>query len=245
MNRINDHLMKYGYNLQYSLDDNLCSEALINYLGKKGYKKFWNFVDKFANKNGPEGIEQVIRDYIGTDTRHLKILLSGQILISVMILEAIISSMQELKFQKNQELQILELGGYDGWASDYINGNEFNNSFIDVVDSNFNGINANPNLRLIQTNYETFNSGKQYDVVFTILGIHDTKIKILFDCIDRNATKDTVILLGLRVDKSDYNDVVDLFSANGYMTINYPVKTIKVQNLGTGPETFPLFEFRK
>ena len=162
-----------------------------------------------------------------------------------MILEAIISSMQELKFQKNQELQILELGGYDGWASDYINGNEFNNSFIDVVDSNFNGINANPNLRLIQTNYETFNSGKQYDVVFTILGIHDTKIKILFDCIDRNATKDTVILLGLRVDKSDYNDVVDLFSANGYMTINYPVKTIKVQNLGTGPETFPLFEFRK
>jgi len=245
MNRINDHLMKYGYNLQYSLDDNLCSEALINHLGKKGYKKFWNFVLKFANKNGTEGIEQVIRDYIGTDSQHLKILLSGQILISVMILEGIISSMQELKFQKNQELQILELGGYEGWAADYINCNEFNSSFIDVIDSNYNGPNANTNLRLIQTKYETFNSEKKYDVVFSILGIHHTKIKILFDCIDRNTTKDSVILLGLRVDKSDYIDVVDLFSANGYMTINYPVKTIKVQNLGTGPETFPLFEFRK
>ncbi|MBM3454872.1 MAG: hypothetical protein FJX80_06960 [Bacteroidetes bacterium] len=162
-----------------------------------------------------------------------------------MILEEIISSIQELKLQKNQEIQILELGGYDGWASDYINCNEFNNSFIDVVDSNFNGPNVNPNLRLIQTEYETFNSEKKYDVVFSILGIEYKKVNILFDCIDRNATKDTVILLGLRVDKSDYNNVVDIFTANGYTTINYPVKTIKVQNLGTGPQTLPLFEFRK
>jgi len=245
MNTIHEHLMKYGYNLQYSLDDRLCSEALINHLGKKGFKKFWNYVDKYAIINGTGEIEQVIRDYIGADSQHLKILLSGQILISVMILEEIISSMKELKFKKTQEFQILELGGFDGWASDYINYYEFPYSSIDVVDSNFNGPSTNSSLRLIQTNYETFNSEKKYDVVFSILGIHHTKIKILFDCIDRNAKKDSVILLGLRVVPNDYNDVIDLFTANGYRSINYPVKTIKVQNLGTGPETFPLFEFRK
>ena len=139
----------------------------------------------------------------------------------------------------------MELGGFDGWASDYINYYEFPYSSIDVVDSNFNGRSTNSSLRLIQTNYETFNSEKKYDVVFSILGIHHTKIKILFDCIDRNAKKDSVILLGLRVVPNDYNDIIDLFTANGYRAINYPVKTIKVQNLGTGPETFPLFEFRK
>lgn len=52
MNRINGHLMKYGYNLEYSLDDNLCSEALINHLGKKGYKKFWNSFDQNWYRTG-------------------------------------------------------------------------------------------------------------------------------------------------------------------------------------------------
>ena len=66
-----------------------------------------------------------------------------------MILEEIISSMKELQFQKNQELQILELGGYEGWAADYINCNEFNNSFIDVIDSNQNLYDLISNSKLV------------------------------------------------------------------------------------------------
>lgn len=42
MDRIHEHLLKYGYNLQFSYNDDLCSKALINHLGKKGIKSFGN-----------------------------------------------------------------------------------------------------------------------------------------------------------------------------------------------------------
>ena len=116
---IKKHLKSYGYNLNYSFDDYLMTKDLKKYLGGKKFNEFWNYADNMRDQFGDEEIEEIIQDYIRDDIKHHKILLSGQIGISVEILNQIIHSINA--GCENKSTSVLELGGFDGWASDYLN----------------------------------------------------------------------------------------------------------------------------
>ena len=77
MININNHLRNYGYNLEYSLNDDLCSKELRKHLGRKKYDKFWTHVDNIVSLLGTTNdVEKIIRDFVGEDLKFLKILLS-------------------------------------------------------------------------------------------------------------------------------------------------------------------------
>jgi len=244
MNSVYEHLKKYGYDLQYSMDDDLCTEALLNHLGRKKYFKFWNYVFRHQEKHGTEGVEKAIRDYIGNDEKHLKILLSGQILISVKILEAIIDVIRDLHLIERESINILELGGFDGWASDYLNSYVIKNAKLDIVDLESPNAHSNPNIGMIRSSYSAFNSNKKYDVVFSILGIELSKFDEMLDCLVRNTESESLVFLGLRVQGVEYELFLEKCRQYGFEAINHPTKTISVQ-LGTGTQVFPLFEMKR
>lgn len=244
MGNIKSHLIDYGYNLDFSYDDDLCSRELVKHLGKKKYIEFCSYVESMMSQFGYVGIEEKIRFYIGKDDKHLKILLSGQILISAMILEGIIESLSKLNLNSLNKLNILEMGGYDGWSSDYLNKNTPFNSKIDVIDIITNDENPNKNIQLIKSNYKDFISSEKYDVIFSILGVNEDKIEDLIQCVERNIKAKGYVLLGLRIQPEDYRKTEELFTTRGYELINKNTKTISVP-LDTGLQTLPLFEFHK
>ena len=241
---IEKHLKNYGYNLSFSLDDDLCSRELGKYLGKKKYLEFGSYVDNMIEMFGPHQIENIIRDYIGNDEKFLKILLSGQIIISVSILKEIIKSIERDFKESNDKLNILELGGYDGWSSDYIDLSINKSISIDIVDNTILKKKFNPNLKYIKSDYNLYNSDNKYDIIFSILGIEYVNIQSLINCIDRNIKINGCVYLGLRVQPDDYSKIIENFKELGFKETEKDLKTIKVVK-DTGVESFPLFEFKK
>jgi len=245
MININNHLRNYGYNLEYSLNDDLCSKELRKYLGRKKYDKFWTHVDNMVSLSGTTNdVEKIIRDFIGEDLKFLKILLSGQIIISVSIIEEIINSIKSNPSFLNKKLDILELGGYDGWTSDYLDLSIENELNIDVVDIEKSENNPNKNIRLINSDYKNFISKKRYDIVFSVLGINYNNIDVLLNCILQNINKDGYVYLGLRVQPDSYDSVNDKLINLGFNKVDEELKIIPV-NKDTGQEHFPVFKYKK
>ena len=50
MGNIKSHLIDYGYNLDFSYDDDLCSRELVKHLGKKKYIEFRALLHKRSIK---------------------------------------------------------------------------------------------------------------------------------------------------------------------------------------------------
>lgn len=241
---IEKHLKKYDYNLNFSFDDELCSNELSKHLGKKKYLEFWSYVNNMIEKFDTYQIENIIRNYIGDDEKFLKILLSGQIIVSVSILKEIIKSMKRDLKESKDKLNILELGGYDGWSSDYIELSINKSLSIDIVDNTILEKKFNPNLKYIKSDYNLYNSYNKYDIIFSILGIEYVNVQSLINCIDRNIKVNGCVYLGLRVQPEDYNKIIENFKGLGFKEIQKELKIIKVVK-DTGVEFFPLFQFKK
>ncbi len=237
-NEINEHLKNYGYNLIYSFNDEYCSEALLKHLGKGGFKKFWKEVDKCVSNYGESEVEKYIRKLIGGDTVHLKILLSGQIAISVVILESIINEISN-DFVGNENLKLLELGGYDGWASDYLS-KQININKIDVVDLDSSINQKNSKVFLIESNYSDYRPIEKYDIVFSILGAAEKDFDILLGCIASNIKPNGKVYLGIRIRPDEYDDFVKKASTYKLYKTTEKINTVDVL-LATGKERFPVF----
>jgi hypothetical protein len=242
---INEHLRSYGYNLIYSYNDDYCSNALLEHLGKGAYLKYGKKVIQYAEKNGVENVENYVRSLIGKDTKHLKILISGQIAISVAILQQVIDNLNNALGNRT-ELSILELGGYDGWASDYLNKKLNISSKIDVVDRESKVQSKNENVRLIEDDYNSYRSESKYDVVFSILGAPAGDLSDLISCITSNIKDNGIAYLGLRIQPEDYVTFVEHFSSHKLFQLTETVSTVSV-NMSHGWETLPVFslQYRK
>ena len=242
---INEHLHSYGYNLIYSFNDEYCTKALFEHLGKGAYMKFWKQVNQYASKNDLSTVEKYIRTLIGKDTKHLKILISGQIAISVAILQQVMDNLDNA-LGNSKELSILELGGYDGWASDYLNKKLNIPSNIDVVDRESKVKSKNENVRLIEDDYNSYRSESKYDVVFSILGAPAEDLSDLINCITSNIKDNGIAYLGLRIQPEDYVTFVAHFSSHKLFQLTETVSTVSV-NMSHGWETLPVFslQYRK
>jgi phospholipid N-methyltransferase len=241
---IEKHLRKYGYNINYSFDDMECSNELQRNLGNKKYKEYIKSVDQYVNNNpGAYGVEQHIRDFFKDNQKGLKIIISGTIAISVSMLEVIMDYISQ-EISSSSVNQILELGGGDGWAADYILsklGLEIN---IDVVDKNYDLKNKNSQVNIIQRDYLDFEAKNKYDIVYSILGIEFERATTLIECINRTTNSGSLVLIGLRAQPINYKKFQDNMKMSGFIPFAKEIVRVYV-NLDLGPETLPLFIFKK
>jgi len=240
---IEAHLKKYGYNIKYSYDDTYCTNSFEKVLGKSEYNKFWKMVDLHAQKNNQHDIEQYIRDYLKNNIRALKILIGGQILISVKILESLILFISN-EYKGNTIKRVLDLGGSDGWSADYVQLRFPSIELIDVVDKNYIQEAKDKKINLINKDYADYNSLVKYDLIYSILGIEYEFIDVLIECILRNINTNGLIYLGLRIQPSQYNEFQMSMIQKGFLAYNDTLEKLEVK-LATGIESFPLFKFIK
>lgn len=240
---IEEHLKKYGYNIKYSYDDKYCTNSFEKVLGKSEYNKFWKMVDLYAQKNNQQDVEQYIRDYLKNNIRALKILIGGQILISVKILESLILFISN-EYKGNTIKRVLDLGGSDGWSADYLQLMFPSIELIDVVDKNYIQDVKNKKINQINKDYSEFNGLEKYDLIYSILGIEFEYIEILIECILKNIKNNGLIYLGLRIQPHQYNEFQNNMIQKGFSPYNVSFEKLTV-NLDTGAQTFPLFIFRK
>jgi hypothetical protein len=140
--------------------------------------------------------------------------------------------------------QILELGGGDGWAADYILyklGLEIN---IDVVDRNYDSKNKNNQVNIIQKDYVDFETKNKYDIVYSILGIEFERATTLIECINRTTKSGSLVLVGLRAQPNEYKFFQENMNMAGFIPFAKEIIRVYV-NLDLGPETLPLFIFKK
>lgn len=234
-------LKTYGYDLSYSLDDNRCTKALKKHLGNEKFIEFWNFVDSMVALFGEGDIEKIIRDRVGNDIKHLKILLSGQIIISVKLIQSIIKSIKTINL--NDSMRILELGGSDGWAAEYVYKSIQVNSIIDVVDLNQLGCSSKENIQLINSDYNDYISIKKYDIVYSVLGVSYNNIDSLLNCIKTNISPVGYLYLGLRIQPYDYENFIKKLEDNGFQKQDEHLEIVKVTK-DTGTEYLPVFKFK-
>jgi hypothetical protein len=240
---IEEHLKKYGYNIKYSYDDKYCTNSFEKVLGKSEYNKFWEMVDLYAQKNNQQDVEQYIRDYLKNNIRALKILIGGQILISVKILESLILFISN-EYKGNTIKRVLDLGGSDGWSADYLQLMFPSIELIDVVDKNYIQDVKNKKINQINKDYSEFIGLEKYDLIYSILGIEFEYIEILIECILKNIKNNGLIYLGLIIQPHQYNEFQNNMIQKGFSPYNVSFEKLTV-NLDTGAQTFPLFIFRK
>jgi hypothetical protein len=233
-------LKEFNYNLSYSYNDQKLSEAFLKHLGKSGYNKFWKSV--FAEeKINPYKIEEFIMKKLSHDVKGLKLLFSGQIAISYEILKVIFEQITiSLKNLKNVE--ILELGGFDGWASCFLKRNLEISSTVTMVDSSAIHIIQSKDIHIVNSTYSEFQSENPYDIVFSILGTPFDKVDELIDCCKRNTKTTGSVYLGLRVQPNQDKIVIEKFKKMGFIPILPNPIRIKVE-LDTGIQFFPIYCF--
>lgn len=240
---IDQLLKKYGYNIKYSHDDEYCTNSLVKVLGETEYIKFWKMVDLYSENNQQKGVEQFIRDYFKNNVRALKILIGGQILISVKILESLVLFLSNVN--KGEVIKrVLDLGGSDGWAADYLQLRLPSIEFIDVVDKNYIQEAKDKKINLINKDYTEYSSLVKYDLIYSILGIEYENIDVLIECILRNINTNGLIYLGLRIQPSHYYEFQMSMIQKGFLAFDDTLEKLEVK-LATGIETFPLFKFIK
>lgn len=241
MKNLNDHIKKYGYNLSYSYDDNECSLALKKELGTLEYKKYCKAVQQFEKQQEEKDVEQYIRDYLKKYPRAIKILISGQIAISIKILEFIIENLEEDISEKNFG-NVLELGGADGWSADYLINYFTTIEKIDVVDKNYFNSNTNSKIEIISCTYSDYISNKKYDLVYSILGSPYFELDEMIGCIKKNIGKNGIVYLGLRLQSYEYAKFQQQMKDNGFDIYKNGIDRIYVK-LATGAQVLPLFKF--
>ncbi len=240
---IEQHLKKYGYNIKYSIDNEYCTNSLVKVLGETEYNKFWEMVDLYEQNNEQLGVEQFIRDYFKNNIRALKILIGGQILISVKILDSLVLFLSNVN--KGEVIKrVLDLGGSDGWCADYLQLRIPSIEIIDVVDKNYIQEAKDKKINLINKDYAEYDSLVKYDLIYSILGIEYEYIDVLIECILRNINTNGLIYLGLRIQPRQYNEFQMSMMQKGFLAYNDTPEKLEVK-LATGIESFPLFKFIK
>ena len=194
-------------------------KTLKNYLGQDRYMEYCDLVDTATS-------EDEMNEFAENDLKLLKLFISSQIKISIEFTELIIFNLKKIGLLPGK---ILDLGGSDGWSSNYIKKKLKLNSQITVVDKNnlFNPVENNIIHECIS--YANFKPEEKFDLVISILGATMNNIKELFNCIDRSLSKDGIVFLGLRISNNlDYIKFIDLADNLGFSLNNKYCEKISI-----------------
>ena len=182
-------------------------KTLFNYLGDEKYEQYCYIADNSSS-------EEEITEFAGTDIKLLKLLHSSQIKISIRFTELILDRVKELGLSPKN---ILDLGGSDGWSSNFIRKKTNPNSTITVVDKNkiFNPV--EDDITIYNHKYSEFTSEKKFDLVVSILGSPMDGIDDLYSCVNRVLSDGGIVFMGLRISStSDYIRSLEIANSLGF-----------------------------
>ncbi|MCS5488904.1 class I SAM-dependent methyltransferase [Algoriphagus limi] len=242
MKSLRKHLQDFGFKteLSWSVDptgkkEEKFHKALKQLLGPLRYDEYLILQESFA---GPEDEEKMMK-FIEGDESLFKLLLSAQIDISEGIFQEILSIVKELRIQPNR---ILELGGANGWACNYLMNHVFDQSQEVVVVDNFpNWKSVNPEIEIVSSDYFSFHSEKKFDFIFSILGYSTNNYTAFLEKAISLLSEDGYLILGLRISgEKKYQEALEAIYGSGCY-----VELLGCKRLKVGNEMFPILTIRK
>lgn len=232
---LESYIRKYGYRPDYSSNDpykTKYEKALLQYLGEERYSQFNDLRDL------PKVDESIVMNFIGEDVNLLKLVLSSQIKISLKFLEEMSSI---LKNKKIKPKYILDLGGGDGWASDYLNETFKWNAEATIIDKYDSWKAFNPEPTLINCDYSDFKSEIKYELAISILGASLSHFEKLLGCAYSSLVENGTFLVGVRIgNEIEYQNAIKLISEVGFIVDTR--NSYKIESLG---EELPLLTLKK
>ncbi len=192
---------KYGYKPELGTDLDKYETKLHEYLGREKYTLFWDL------RHSENYSEDIIFRFIAEDPKLLKLIFSSQIHISISLAEYIFKvAHSKLSGSKS----VLELGGADGWALDFLQKRYLHLSRLVNVESHTVWQIQNEKISQIQSTYCGFNSSEKFDLIFSILGSPLSNSEELLNCISRNLEPDGVALIATRLaSENDFLEMLD------------------------------------
>lgn len=210
--KISNYLNKLGY--RPDLSDGVYDKyekVLHKYLKDIRYQQFCSLRESAFE-------EEDIINFIGDDVRLLKLVSSGQLKISIAILEEIISLIRELDLNP---VNILDLGGSDGWACDYLIRHLNLNSSAKVIDKNNIYESVSKNIQITNIDYSSYVNKDGHDLIISILGAPYENISDLYGCISRSLSENGKAFLGLRI--ASISDYVKSISIANSFNLKYEI----------------------
>lgn len=220
--KLNKYIDKLGYKSNLSDGEFLKFEkALLKYLQNDDYEKFCHLRETASS-------EEEITKFIGDDLDLLRLVLSAQIKISITLTERIVYYLKNKKFQPKS---ILDLGGAEGWAANFISDQLKTDSLINVVEKNNIFPAFNEETIIHNTTYELYKSNTKHDLIISILGAPFEKLEELISCISKALNKNGMVFLGLRIASvSDYIKTIDIANSNNLIFNSELSERIKIFN---------------
>lgn len=205
---LKNYLIKNGYRPDLSHDLDKYENTLQKYLTAERYIEFCELREYGTNE------EQVLA-FIGSDLRFLKLAYSAQLNISISILEEIVKVLDSLSLQPEE---ILDLGGSDGWAVDFLSRFLSFKGNLNVVDRNQVYEPISKNVNLFHVEYHKFQSPVKHDLIISILGAPVESIPELFQTISRMIHSNGIALMGLRIpNETEYLNSIRMAHKLGLM----------------------------
>ena len=238
MKSLNKHLQEFGFKpeLSHSIDptgkkEKLFHKNLYKLLGPYRYEEYCRLQDSYVD-------ELSMMKFIGGDESLFKFLLSAQIDISEQMFLEILGV---IKMYNIMPSRILEFGGANGWASDYLIKYVFGQVEESVVVDSFpNWSPINPEIKIHSEDYFDYKTETKFDLIFSILGYSAEDYNSFLEKAISFLSEDGVLILGLRISsEQSYQKVLaaifksechlDLWSSKRITVGNekFPILTIK------------------
>jgi hypothetical protein len=195
MTSIDSYLLSKGY---YPDSSGNYDQYLRNLEEAAGIEKAKNYLNWYKRKiSSGQFSEYAVWRYVGNDLPMMKAIISSQIRLSMLCLEAFIEILgQQLK---DTDLNILELGGSDGWAAAYLKEYYKLKGDVVVVDRNPFWGKAEDYIDHVSCDYSEYQNANKFDLIFSILGAPLSECDALLSCISRHASENAIILLAIRI----------------------------------------------
>ena len=242
MKSLNKHLQEFGFKpeLSHSIDptgkkENLFCKNLYKLLGPYRYEEFF----RVQESSDGEHSEHKMMKFIGGDESLFKLLLSAQIDISEQMFQEMLGIIKRCKITPNR---ILEFGGANGWASDYLINYVFGQVEESVVVDSFpNWSLVNPEIKIYSEDYFDYKTETKFDLIFSILGYSAEDYTSFLEKAISFLSDDGVLILGLRIssEQSYQKALAAIFKSECHLDL-WGSKRITVGN-----EKFPILTIKK
>jgi len=242
MKNISKQLRDFGFKTELSgLNDPSGKKTekfyknLRQYLGDFRFEEYLNLQD---SQIGPDAEFKMMK-FIAEDETLFKLLLSFQIGISEEIFKEIITIIKKLDLHPKR---VLELGGANGWAVDYLDQYVFgSDQELVVVDSFSNWTPISKGINLVSSDYFSFQSDKRFDLIFSILGFSNEDFSDFLNKAISLLSDDGWLILGLRIssEKSFEKVLTSIYDSGCHLKLEFS------ERIRVGQEQFPILVIEK
>jgi hypothetical protein len=239
MKSLSKHLQEFGFKseLSHSVDptgkrEKLFHKNLYKLLGSYRYEEYCRLQDSYVD-------ELSMMKFIGGDESLFKFLLSAQIEISEQMFQEMLGVIKRNKIMPSR---ILELGGANGWASDYLINYVFGKVEESVVVDSFpNWSPVNAQIKIHSEDYFVFKTESKFDLIFSILGYSADDYTSFLEKAISFLSDDGVLILGLRIGtEQSYQKALDaIFKYECHLDLDGS------KRISVGNEKFPILTIKK